>query len=126
MRAALRISNQAVTADEFEPAELASDSGSGSTAAIKPEVAEQPKKKWVNLALASILTLAPVNIPLEMYSRRYGAASTMDDWFQFEDDSEDYFLFPGGIFSPSPERKILFRKVLRLEGLERRKPYLNF
>ena len=123
MRAALRISDRPITTDEFEPAPLASDSGSSSTAAVKAEVAEQPTK-WINLALASVLTLAPINIPVEMYSRRYGVASTMNDWFDVEDEWED--LCPGGIFSPSPERKILFRKTLRLVGLEKRKPYINF
>jgi hypothetical protein len=131
-RAAVRISSDPMTAaGNFEPTTIDSESSSGSTIHIKSETlgGEQPKKIWVNLALASILTLTPVNIlgPMDIYGRRRGIASaTIYDWLELEEDMDGGLLFPGGLIIPKPERKILFQKVLRLEGLEKRKPYLNF
>ena len=131
-RAAVRISSDPMTAaGDFEPTTIDSETGSGLTIDIKSATlgGEQPKKIWVNLALASILTLTPVNIlgPIDIFGRRRGTASaTIYDWLELEEDMEDGLLFPGGLIIPNPERKILFQKVLRLEGLEKRKPYLNF
>jgi hypothetical protein len=130
MRAALRISNNSLTASQEFETETMIDPVSNSASIISGKSIEMecdpPKKKWVNVALASILTLAPVSIPIEIYNRRYGVSSTFADLLELDEESDDYFLFPGGIMIPNPERKVLFRKLLKLEGLEKRKPYLNF
>jgi hypothetical protein len=129
-RAAVRTSSDPITAaGEFESATIDSESTSGSTVDINSEGtgAQPTQKKWVNIALASILTLSPINIPIDIYGRRYGSASaTVSEWLDLEDDWENGFLAPGGLIIPNPERKILFRKMLKLTGLGKKTPYLKF
>ena len=128
-QAALRRSNNPITAgDEFESAKI--DDSSSTTIDIRSHSigSSQTDKKFVNLALASILTLTPVAFlgPIDLTFRRQGAASlAIYDLLDIDDDLDDSFLFPGGLIIPNPNRNILFRKILKLEGLEKRKPYLN-
>ena len=128
-QAALRRSNNPITAGgEFEPARI--DDSHSTTVDIQTHSvgSSQPDKRFVNLALASILTLTPVNFlaPIDLTFRRQGAASlAIYDLLEIEDDVDESFLFPGGLIIPSPNRKILFRKVLKLEALEKKKPYLS-
>jgi hypothetical protein len=130
-KAAVRRSSDPITATGgFKPVVMDSQIATSSTIDIRSASigSELPERKWVNLALASILTLTPVNFlgPIEVYPRRRGAASvTIYDWIELDEDLEDSFFFPGGLIIPNSERKILFRKLLRLDGLEKRQPFVN-
>jgi hypothetical protein len=114
----------------FETISPDDKSGLGSTMDLDATV--DPKhsdKTWLNFALASILTLAPVTVvgPIDVFGRRKGSESaTVYDWLEVDDFAEEGFVFPGGLIVPNMERTILFRKVLRLEKLEKRQPVLSF
>ena len=130
-RAVWRSTDPMTGAEKVEPVPMDAQSSTGLTIDIRSASVEteQPKKIWVNFALASMLTLTPVNLvgPIEIYGRRNGAASaTLYDLFDADENFYDGFLFPDGLIVPNPDRKILFRKVLSLEGLAKRQPFLNF
>ena len=85
-------------------------------------------RTWVNLAMASILTLSPFGglPPVESVGRRRGTtAETISEWFILAEDTLINFSFPGGLIIPAPNRKILFTKVLGLGGLQKRKPFVK-